>query len=211
MGARDSNGIYQYTEDDLESLFSDLLNLGQASTTAAIGLLRTRVGNLESAANRPYLTMRRGSAQIAPADGSATVLKSEAFGAFAMPIAYPPVGRVGDVYTNQYFSWNRATGELRVLRNGYYDLRAVLQFGVNSQGNVQLQIRKNGTPIAHDDDVSRSNAWTWLRPATDAQYLSTADVVTVTAAAISQGGNLAMGNYASPAAAELSITLRRLA
>jgi hypothetical protein len=46
-GSLDSNGIWQYGEDDSEDLFSDLLNVGQESTSDAIALDRARIGELE--------------------------------------------------------------------------------------------------------------------------------------------------------------------
>lgn len=40
-GGLDSKGIWQYGEDDSEALASDLLNLGMASVSTAIGTTNT--------------------------------------------------------------------------------------------------------------------------------------------------------------------------
>lgn len=210
MGDTDNNGIYHYTEDDYRSLFSDLLNLGQEATSVAIGVLRGRVKDLEDAAVRPHLTMRRGGQQNTPVDGTAIAIKGPGNGAFSAPVAYPPVGQVGDVWSNQWFSWNRNLGHIRVMQNGYYDLSAVVQFATQVAGTIQLTIRKNNGVVAHDDGEPSPNIWRWLRPSVDALYLTPADVITIAAAAPGTNG-LAMGNYATPAALEFSISLRRLA
>lgn len=44
---QDSNGIWQYAETDAEATASDLLNLGQASVSTAVGALRARAAVLE--------------------------------------------------------------------------------------------------------------------------------------------------------------------
>lgn len=48
-GALDSNGIYQYGEDDVASLFSDLLNLLSSSTSTQFTDDRSRLTALETA------------------------------------------------------------------------------------------------------------------------------------------------------------------
>jgi len=47
-GAYDANGIWQYGEDDNIALFSDLLKLGTASTSAAFTADRARLATLEA-------------------------------------------------------------------------------------------------------------------------------------------------------------------
>lgn len=46
-GFDDAQGVYQYGEDDLETLMSDLLNLGQQSVSDALVLDRARLATLE--------------------------------------------------------------------------------------------------------------------------------------------------------------------
>jgi len=46
MGALDANGIYSYTETDLASPFSDLLNLLAGSTSDQVGALQSDVEGL---------------------------------------------------------------------------------------------------------------------------------------------------------------------
>jgi hypothetical protein len=47
IGSNDSQGIYRYGESDQTSLFSDMLNLGQASTSTQLVADRTRLALLE--------------------------------------------------------------------------------------------------------------------------------------------------------------------
>ncbi|MGG7509441.1 hypothetical protein [Plantibacter sp. YIM 135249] len=47
-GSKDSNGIWQYGEDDLRALFSDLLNLATASVSVAVGAIKSRLTTLET-------------------------------------------------------------------------------------------------------------------------------------------------------------------
>jgi len=46
-GYYDANGIWRYGEGDSIALFSDLLNLGQASNSAAVSSDRSRISFLE--------------------------------------------------------------------------------------------------------------------------------------------------------------------
>lgn len=47
-GFYDANGVWQFGEDDLVSLFSDFLNVGQGSVSAALQALKGRVSTLEA-------------------------------------------------------------------------------------------------------------------------------------------------------------------
>jgi len=47
-GHQDENGIWQYGEDDLVSLFSDFLNVGQSSVSAALAAVKGRLATLEA-------------------------------------------------------------------------------------------------------------------------------------------------------------------
>jgi hypothetical protein len=47
-GAADTQGIWNFGESDTETLFSDLLNVGQASTSAALALDRVRLATIET-------------------------------------------------------------------------------------------------------------------------------------------------------------------
>ncbi|HEY4267084.1 MAG TPA: hypothetical protein VGM94_02720 [Galbitalea sp.] len=47
LGSADANGIWFYGESDVESLASDLLNIGQQSVSDAVGLDRDRLDDLE--------------------------------------------------------------------------------------------------------------------------------------------------------------------
>ncbi len=46
-GAPDANGIWQYAPDDPRTPFDDTLNLGQSSTSIAVGQLKSRVTAVE--------------------------------------------------------------------------------------------------------------------------------------------------------------------
>jgi len=47
-GQYDENGVWQYGEDDLVSLFSDFLNVGQGSVSDAITAIKGRLATLET-------------------------------------------------------------------------------------------------------------------------------------------------------------------
>ncbi|MBX3094302.1 MAG: hypothetical protein KF680_07190 [Cryobacterium sp.] len=54
-GYLDPEGVYQFGEDDAETLMSDLLNLGQESVSTAFGSDRSRLDQLEAKLARlPY-------------------------------------------------------------------------------------------------------------------------------------------------------------
>lgn len=71
LGAYDSNGIWQYGEDDNISLFSDLLKLGTASTSTAFTADRARLATLEAGSLSGLIPVKASS--IVVVTGTAAV------------------------------------------------------------------------------------------------------------------------------------------
>jgi hypothetical protein len=74
-GHNDARGVWQYGENDADALFSDLLNRGQSSVSAAIAADRTRLGNLEAIRPgtrkiKPASVVVNAGAQVIGADGT---------------------------------------------------------------------------------------------------------------------------------------------
>lgn len=69
-GAIDSNGIYQYAEDDVQATFSDLLNLLAGSTSTEVGDLDARVAAIVAARDAAWTTYTPVLGNVSLGNGS---------------------------------------------------------------------------------------------------------------------------------------------
>lgn len=167
----------------------------------------------------PFMVLRRAAIQRNSDNGYVSA-RGEGFGIFGAPQSSSPMSLTGNVWSNELYSWDRSTGELRVKVAGYYDLSAHIVYGVNSQGGIVLMLTKNATApnvytgapgiIGREDRPSSGYSSPTLRVATNAVLLLPADTVRLVSWTGLQGGSLGMGLHDGPGEAEFSIRLNRV-
>lgn len=184
----------------------------QRCSVLATGLeYRLGTNGWELATVVPDIVLRRVAQQLNTNGGTVTVL-GDGFGVFGAPQSSLAMSLNGQTYSNDFFEWNRQTGQLKIKIAGYYDVRAHMQYLLNTAGTMVFQVVKNGTTaIGRSDLQSNALALPWARLSSEANLFASGDVLTVLSATSGQGGSLAMANIASPSSAELSVTLRRYA
>lgn len=129
-GSIDLNGIYQYGEDDAETLASDLLNLGQQQTSITVGQIHDRLDDLEAVTTTDYVDLRR----------TAALNVTTSFAGFAWDT------EVAD--TNGWHSTSTNPARVTVDKAGLYMVTMNLELDSTSAA-IQALISKNGTGLAH--------------------------------------------------------------
>lgn len=119
-GALDSNGVWQYGEDDARDTFSELLNIGQDSISDAIAADRARLDALEAAGTLSTLSTGIATASSGWSIQSQTGRKKNGiafiyirFERTGSAITVPSDGNVGpSVMGTLNSGWQRASGLL---------------------------------------------------------------------------------------------------
>jgi hypothetical protein len=153
-GALDTNGVWNYGEDDSIALFSDLLNLGMESTSAAFTTDRARLSTIES--NLEVTTTLVSSSATArnarwgTPTTSAAQLTLQNLGARTV--------RTDLGFTEQYFATYNASSNIGgTLVPGWYPVQGQLPFTALSKSDSQ---NASGTANAATDitwDLERAD------------------------------------------------------
>lgn len=92
-GGLDAQGVWQFGENDTETLASDLLNLGQASNSTQFGIDRARMTVIENdIAALEAVSVQRAAITL---PSSASASNKTLAVTFAIPFASPPTVIVG--------------------------------------------------------------------------------------------------------------------
>ena len=140
LGYEDAEGIWQFGELDIESLASDLLNIGQVKTSEAFTADRGRLTDLEEVTTRRFCVLTITAGSIAN--------NSEISLGAAAPLWVEESDALG---------WHSASSNIERITPtvaGRYGVHLSSAWATNSTGVRLTRIRRNGAEIVSSDVVT---------------------------------------------------------
>lgn len=158
-GGLDAQGVWQYGEDDTETLTSDLLGLGQGSVSTQFAIDRARMDSIEADARRGIVTLITGTTPSVASGSESFAINSQQA-------------------TNQDTTILQSGAAIITAKvAGLYRLNLTAVWQSNSTGMRQIQIQRNSGAFSPPVEDRRAADATAGQSLSAVVYLAANDVV----------------------------------